>query len=277
MSCFGMVAPRSGQVGAEGEGGFVAVLQFEVAHSLGGELAPQDAGHDRLALLGVQVLAVTNADDLGKGLGHRRGRRLLVGSCSVGREERYRRQPGERHAELATCRAGLGFRLRSIHRLNLSEGAFWIGDITDPMAAIIVTVNLVPKLLLGNEGTRAGRLEACPTKTGWPRTAAAGKNHRRAQSRSPLLEGPPWPPLCHRAHAAGCSPGTCPISATTASTSSRAVPASGATSSRCGSDRAASTSSVIRTPSRRCSSPTAATTASTSPCGSTRQSSAMAC
>src|SRR5262249_16388624 len=183
MSCFGMVAPRSGQVGAEGEGGFVAVLQFEVAHSLGGELAPQDAGHDRLALLGIQVLAVTNADDLGKGLGHCRGRRLLVGSRSLGRGGRHGRQPPGRSAELAPGRAGMGLRLRSIERLSRSEGGLWIGDITDPMAAIIVTVNLVPKLLLGNEGTRAGRLEACPTKTGWPRTAAAGKNHRRAQSR----------------------------------------------------------------------------------------------
>src|SRR5215470_3371367 len=101
------------------------------------------------------------------------------------------------------------------------------------MAAIIVAVLLVPKLLLGNDrleallrgagvpvedsvlcrlsvrrsrasgprvpkqslGTRArgqdeGRLEACPTESGWPGTVTVGKNPRRAVSRSPLLEGP---------------------------------------------------------------------------------------
>src|SRR5436305_2048797 len=117
MSRFGMVAPSSGQVGAEGEGGLVAILQLEVAHPLGRIQTAEDAADDRLALFGVEMLAVTSVDDLGEGVGRCLGRWLLLrGAGFEEGDERNGGQRGECLAELAPARVGARIGSRSIHR-----------------------------------------------------------------------------------------------------------------------------------------------------------------
>src|SRR5215831_3274303 len=138
MSGFGMVAPSSGQVGAEGEGRLIAIGQLELAHPLGGFLTAEDTEEDLVALFGAEVLAVPELNDLSEGPGDVWSRRLLLrGAGFEDRHQRHRGQGGERLAELAPRCVGACIDSRSIHCFRLWGMVWQAGYETDPIAAII--------------------------------------------------------------------------------------------------------------------------------------------